>query len=112
MHRVLVLVLAVLALAGCTAPAAAPPATHEIAITLADGAVDPSGGKVDVARGDTVVLLVTSDRADTIHVHGYDLEFDIDPGGTARVEFVADNVGRYEIESHDPALLILQLQVR
>lgn len=107
--------LMALLLAGCTTapPASASPAAPlQVAITLSDGKVDPSGAHLDVALGQTVVLTVTSDRDDEIHVHGFDLEFEVHPGTTTTREFVADKVGRYEVESHEPPLQILQLAVR
>ena len=45
----------------------------------------PAGGIVrqSVNEGDRVVIVVDSDVADEIHVHGYDLKKDVTAGGTA-----------------------------
>ena len=51
----------------------------------------PQGGIVrqTVNKGDRVVLVVKSDVADEIHLHGYDLSRDVTAGGTARLPFTA-----------------------
>lgn len=41
---------------------------------------------------------VTSDRADEIHVHGYDLKRDIPAGGTVRFDFPARIDGLFVVE--------------
>lgn len=85
-----------------------------IDITLSDGdQVDPNGQKIDVEQGQTVVLNVTSDREDEIHVHG-DIEVSIPVGAddTASDSFTADAVGSFEVESHNPNKIIAILNVR
>jgi hypothetical protein len=82
-----------------------------IAITLADGKADPNGDRVELAKGTTLVLTVTADHADEVHVHGYDIEIEVTPGKPVRKEIVLDQVGRFEVESHEPQLTILQLVV-
>jgi hypothetical protein len=74
----------------------------------------PKGGIVrETARkGDRVVLVVTSDEADEVHVHGYDLYRDLVPGKAARLVFVAKLPGRFEIELHERVSQIADLTVR
>lgn len=95
-----------------TPPASEDPSRVELAITLADGKAEPNGERLDVALGTTVVITVTSDREDEVHVHGFDLEILVKPGKTVTKEFVADQTGSFEIESHEPEFLLVQLQVR
>lgn len=84
-----------------------------ITITLAHGRVTPNGQKIDVPRGSPVVLDVTADHADEIHVHDpYDVELQIAAGGHATRTFVADQVGSVEIEAHHPEKIIAILNVR
>lgn len=45
-----------------------------------------------------VVLRVTSDVADEVHLHGYDHAKEVEAGGTVELQFVADTVGRFELE--------------
>ena len=60
----------------------------------------PAGGvrRIEAAQGDRVVLVVRSDVADDVHVHGYDLSRDVEAGGSARIAFTADLVGTFEVE--------------
>lgn len=98
-------------------PAATPPdspATDvvNIAIAITDGKVSPAGQRVDVPRGAAVSLEITTDAADEVHVHGHDITAAIQPGQPTRVEFVADEPGLFEVETHDSHLLLVQLAVR
>ena len=84
----------------------APPATTTEAATApvqVDVVVvggEPQGGIVreSVDLDSAVVLTVTSDVADEVHVHGYDLMADVAPGAPATIRFTADAPGRFEIE--------------
>jgi hypothetical protein len=60
----------------------------------------PVGGVADieVQRGDRVRLVVRSDVAEEVHVHGYDLFADVAPGRPAELRFTADVEGVYEVE--------------
>ena len=59
-----------------------------------------------------VTLVVSSDIADEVHLHGYDLMADAAPGEKARIAFVATIPGRFEVELEDRALQIGELEVR
>jgi hypothetical protein len=117
MRRIFATLFGLLLLSGCTglAPVASgsmsSTANLGVHITLADGKADPSGERVEAAKGTTLVLTIDSDRDDEIHVHGYDIEIPVTAGKTVTKEIVLDQVGRFEVESHEPALTILQLIV-
>ena len=55
---------------------------------------------------------MTSDSADTIHVHGYEIEKDVVAGQQTVITFVADQAGRYEIETHTIEATIATVNVR
>jgi hypothetical protein len=93
-----------------TAPAT--PAVRRLAVRIESGRVDPAPGRHTVREGESVLIEVTSDVADTVHVHGYDLEAGVEAGGTATLEFVADRQGLFDVETHDTHLTLFQLQVR
>lgn len=100
-------------------PAATPSSTatpaDEVAIdiTLENGTVSPNGQKIDVRKGQTVALTVTSDHDDEVHVHGdYDIELEVNSGTTVRKTFVADKSGSVEVESHHPEKIIAILNIR
>ena len=90
----------------------APPDTVRINYVIVGG--QPQGGiaRDSVARGRTVVITVTSDVAEEVHVHGYDLSADVAPGAPATIRFVADAPGRFEIELENSAVQIAELEVR
>jgi hypothetical protein len=74
----------------------------------------PVGG-IERARfdqGERVTVVVISDVADEVHLHGYDLSADTGPGQTARIVFVADIPGRFEIELESRGLQIGDLEIR
>ena len=93
-----------------TIPAVEPPTA--VRVRVVGGA--PQGGIVrkTVKRGDRVVLIVVSDVADEVHVHGYDLMQDVAAGGTARIRFRATVPGRFEVELEDRGAQIADLTVQ
>jgi len=80
-----------------TEAAAAPPVTR---ISLKGGVIEGAVKSIEVARGDTVRIEVSSDVDDEIHLHGYDIEKEAAPGKPARFKFKADVEGAFELESH------------
>ena len=62
----------------------------------------PVGGAQNfkVKKGDNVTIVVSSDAHDVIHLHGYDIEKDVEAGKPATFKFTADIEGIFEIESH------------
>lgn len=94
-----------------TTTASTPAAPAATRIELQDG--KPVGGKqaIEVSKGDRIRLVVSSDAAGEIHVHGYDLEQEAAPGRPARFDFVADIDGRFEVESHATDTQIAEITV-
>lgn len=60
-----------------------------------------SPGEVSVGEGDSVTLNVTADRPVEIHVHGYDLEQEVEPDERSELSFEADQTGRFPMEDHE-----------
>lgn len=91
-----------------TPPPAGP---TEIRIVVVNGA--PKGGIVreKVEKGDRVVLIVRSDVADHVHLHGYDIMRDVAPGRPARLPFKATIPGRFEVELEDRGVPIADISV-
>ena len=67
--------------------------------------------KLRFEQGDTVKFRVRVDVADHVHVHGYDLMKDVEPGKTITFSFPADITGIFEIELEDRGEEIAQLRV-
>ena len=83
----------------------------EVAVRVEGGAVTPAPANVPVPLGSDVELTVTSDVADEIHVHGYDVGTQVPAGGTVTLELTADQAGTFEVETHESELLLLKLVV-
>ena len=105
MVRTLILVMGVvLILAGLFVllrpnPPAAEPQTREFDLRISEGVMEPSD--ITVAEGDRVVLRISTDSPLEVHVHGYDIERELEPNEPARLSFEADLTGRFEIEDHE-----------
>jgi hypothetical protein len=89
-----------------------PPAGPTVVRVRVVGGV-PKGGIVrkTVKQGDRVVLVVSSDVADEVHLHGYDISRDVRAGGTARIRFRAKVPGRFEVELEQRGVQIADLTV-
>ena len=92
-----------------TTSAAAGPVT--IRVLIKGG--KPVGGiqRATVKKGQNVAIVVHSDVADEVHVHGYDLHKDVDAGGTVRITFPATITGVFEAELEDRKLQIIEFTV-
>jgi hypothetical protein len=116
--------LAVAVLGGCgssndsttttaeTTTTTSPPKPVTVSIVVQNGA--PKGGivRATVNKDGHVVLVVKSDVADEIHLHGYDKKTEVTAGGTARLPFVANIPGRFEVELESRSVQIADLTVR
>jgi len=74
----------------------------------------PVGGiqRATVKKGQKVAIVVHSDVADEVHVHGYDLMKDVESGGTVRIVFPATITGVFEAELEDRKLQIIEFTVK
>ena len=97
--------------AGSSPVAPTTPAAQRIAVTVSGGQVTGDTGRVPVAAGERVTLVVTSDVADELHLHGYDLRTALTPGTPAELSFEATVPGVFEVELHDAGTVLLTLQV-
>ena len=70
-------------------------------IVIANGKVRGGEQEIELKKGDTARIEITSDAPDEIHVHGYDLTKQVAPSKPARFKFKADAEGIFEIEAHD-----------
>jgi FtsP/CotA-like multicopper oxidase with cupredoxin domain len=69
-------------------------------IQIRGGQVVGGAAEIKVKKGDTVVIDVSADAPDDIHLHGYDIEKKVEPGQPAQFRFKANLEGEFEIESH------------
>lgn len=98
------------------APAAAPlapanaPVVFEIAVEKGRRVSGPE--VLQVQEGAQVVLRLTSDASDELHLHGYELTLKVWPGATAELAFSADRTGRFEYELHRAHTALGAIEVR
>ncbi|MEU6984433.1 hypothetical protein ABZ946_13595 [Streptomyces sp. NPDC046324] len=101
---------------GTAAPTATAPTTaapgRTVEITVDGSSVQPPPSRIELKKGERLTLRVTSDRADTLHVHGYDRELPLAPGTPGSLTLTVDRTGLFEVETHDAGLLLTQLVVR
>jgi hypothetical protein len=83
-----------------------------VRVTVVNGS--PKGGIVreTVDKGDRVVIVVGSDVADEVHLHGYDIVRDVTAGGMARIAFLAELPGRFEVELENRGVQIADITVQ
>jgi heme/copper-type cytochrome/quinol oxidase subunit 2 len=79
-------------------------------VSIKDGEMSPE--EISVTQGDTVALRVSTDEPTELHVHGYDVEQEVEPGREAEIDFEANLTGRFEIEDHESEKDLGVLQVR
>ena len=111
--------LVTLLVAACSgaspAPATPPPVAgpaQVVEINYVNGAVQGGVSRTPVQLGRKVRLVVNSDVADEVHVHGYDLKAEVPARGTGTVEFMADQAGVFEVELESRGAQLAQLEVR
>lgn len=98
---------------------APPPTTPKPSVAVVQIPIVVRGGKpvggikrVTVAKNRVVVLVVRSDVADEIHLHGYNVMRDVAPGSPARLRFRATIPGGFEAELEDAGLQIADITVK
>ena len=67
--------------------------------------------RVDVKIGDVVEIMVSSDVAEEMHLHGYDIVQDVPAGGSATLRFTAEVPGIFEVELENSLTTILELVI-
>ena len=80
-------------------------------VVVRDG--EPVGGvqELEFSAGEEIRFRVTSDAAEEIHVHGYDISKDVPAGGTIEFAFPAELEGIYEAELEELGVQIVELRV-
>ena len=74
---------------------------------------EPVGGvaELEYDAGEEVRFRVSSDVADEVHVHGYDISKDVPAGGSVRFSFPARLEGVFEVELEGRHEQIAELRV-
>ena len=88
------------------------PTPEAIEIEVEGGKIKGGEATIDVKQGDRVKFTVKADKADHVHVHGYDVLRDVTPGQAASFDFKADIPGVFEVELEESHLQIARLRVK
>jgi plastocyanin len=97
--------------AGTSASAAEP--TYSVTVVGKEVTGVPS--RVTLSPGEKVRLVVTADRTSELHIHAGDPEVEThtQQSKAVTVEFTAKRqTGLYEVEMHNPDLLLFQVEVK
>ena len=86
--------------------------TWTIRVEVRHGEVVGGPQRVRMDLGDEVVLIVSSDVADEVHVHGYDERAGVKARSAVRMEFIADAPGVFVVELEEHKLHLAELEVR
>ncbi len=97
-----------------SSPSLNPDYALTINIAISKGKTIPSGEKINVRVGQTVILNVTSDTDEEIHAHigGPGYELPVKAGTPAKGSFTIDSPGSFEVESHHLEKIIVILNAR
>lgn len=82
----------------------------EIDVEIRDGEVT-GPDRFEFERDEGVSVTVVSDTAYELHVHGYDLRYDLEPEVPFTIEFIADVPGIFEVETHPDHLVVFEIEV-
>jgi len=69
-------------------------------IEIQGDSVQGGARTIRVDKGEPVRIVVSADKPNAIHLHGYDIEKEATPKKPARFAFTADAEGVFELESH------------
>jgi hypothetical protein len=83
-----------------------------VTVTREDDSFTPNGERVELGVDQALVLTVTADVAGELHVHSTPEQEIAYEAGTSEHTITIDRPGVVEVESHDPATVVLQLEVR
>jgi hypothetical protein len=108
----IVVIVAAFVIISATSGGDSAPDSASASVTVANGRPDGGLKHITVKKGGAVDLAVTSNIADEVHVHGYDIERETQAGKPLTVSFKASINGIFEIELHHADVQIGQLTVQ
>jgi hypothetical protein len=80
----------------------APASAAELTFTLpiSNGRLPENLRLIRVHKDDVVKLRWSADKPMSLHLHGYDIEKQVVPGGVTEMSFTARATGRFSVEPH------------
>ena len=86
-------------------------ANGTLAITVAGGTVSFLEANIPVKVGQRIRVTVVSDIAESIHIHGYDITLTLPSSVPGEITFTANQIGVFNIETHESGKLVATLIV-
>lgn len=84
-----------------------------IEVTIGNGVVTPTNAQAQAVIGQPIVLQVSSDTVDSLHVHSVpERTFDVEARPGQRFEFTVQVPGRVAVELHNLHLTVVTIEVR
>ena len=84
-----------------------------IGVTVAEGVVTPVNAQAEAVVGQPIVLEVSSDAVDSIHVHSVpERTFDVEARPGQRFEFMVGVPGRVDVELHELHRTVVTIEVK
>ncbi|WNG92218.1 hypothetical protein [Mycobacterium sp. ITM-2016-00318] len=81
-------------------------------ITIAGDQVTPTNDQARAVAGEPIVLEVSSDVVDVLHVHSVpEQKFDVEARPDQRFEFTVEVPGRVDVELHDLHRTVVTFEV-
>lgn len=101
-------------LVGCgSSPSQPAAAALDVNVTIADGEVTPTNAALQAKVKQPIILHVTSDATDELHVHSTpDHKFQVAAAPNQTFQFSVDVPGNVEVELHHLKRTIATIQVR
>ncbi len=75
-------------------------AVKRIELVISEREVQREEKTIRVTQGESLELVWESDETGELHLHGYDISFEVSPEAPAIVTFEAHATGRFPITSH------------
>ena len=75
-------------------------AVKRIELVISERKVQREEKTIRVTQGESLELVWVSDEAAELHLHGYDISFEVSPEAPAVVTFEAHATGRFPVTSH------------
>lgn len=90
----------------------APPEPPNVVVKVTGRTVTPPPARVEISAGQPVRITVTSDVDNVVHVHGAEVERPVKANQPLTFQVIVDQAGTYDVELHEPQLLLFKISVR
>jgi FtsP/CotA-like multicopper oxidase with cupredoxin domain len=88
-----------------------PPGPATLDVRIEHGEAVGGTKTLEVEQGDAVRIRVAVDEPQELHLHGYEIEKEAEPGKPVVFRFTADLEGIFELESHHSDTTLVRLVV-